>query len=768
MGTSLSLSGEEEDVAADGDADGNEGAPSKHVNARYVHWLVSDPTRVQEAFASVWRACSADETASSAPRDVVLKVMLSVIVEFERGCNGDDDNAAGDGHDGGNGRDGNKQGASKTTRQLSQIIGMLPEWLTRTEAMHLFRTVLHSAQASLAMKSSGSGDGATIDWSPAQANSPSGASPATLGSLDVNASSPASGAAGSPSVGDPSSPTPLGNGGGFSPPKALLTRTAARKEDTHPSLSEALGRAKDALLAATGAASLQHPALRATMLPPQSAALPTRQELEAENERLWNQSELLEASLRDELAVVRMLEDELQSANGSSAALSLNGGHGGTTLLALEMEAHASQQEASRLACEIRISEGELNSHESHVSSQQRDIARLALERAEEEAAADELAREVRDLHQELRQCLRQCSSLDGEIASEEARSAALREAFDGRRARFATAEAAARNAELSTMRATRRRIAAETSARNEWFAVEEAQQERAHRSAELNLRLSALSEAVVEARALSSSVYGESREAEGFAGNAADASMRDAAVRASLRASRAELLLIKVECDAEGAANERLASELEELEEGRRLLEGQEERTAPLAALAGDGDDAAALELERTLSAMRAVEQRSDELRRSEAALWSQLQRARAGGGDAEISAASSAPAASAEESAAESLWAEARALGAEFGEAEAALVRQGVERMHGSAGAATASLRTAIENAQLREAQSSDELSAVFSEVVASLERRQELQAQVSALEGSVATGLAGASADASSGRRRSGRERTRSRSP
>ena len=39
--------------------------------------------------------------------------------------------------------------------------------------------------------------------------------------------------------------------------------------------------------------------------------------------------------------------------------------------------------------------------------------------------------------------------SLESEIASEQARSAALRDAFEGRRARYATAEEAARNAEF-------------------------------------------------------------------------------------------------------------------------------------------------------------------------------------------------------------------------------------------------------------------------------------------------------------------------------
>ena len=104
--------------------------------------------------------------------------------------------------------------------------------------------------------------------------------------------------------------------------------------------------------------------------------------------------------------------------------------------------------------------------------------------RHEEELEVDEIHREARELGSELRGCRRGCGALESEIASEEARAAALRDAFEGRRARYATAEQAARNAELSTMRATRRRIAAEITARREQEAVQEAEQSRSEQAA--------------------------------------------------------------------------------------------------------------------------------------------------------------------------------------------------------------------------------------------------------------------------------------------
>ncbi|CAJ1399440.1 unnamed protein product [Effrenium voratum] len=118
----------------------------------------------------------------------------------------------------------------------------------------------------------------------------------------------------------------------------------------------------------------------------------------------------------------------------------------------------------------------DVKGHEELILMQRREIEALLAKRSREETEADELHRQARELTTELRSCRRSCGSLESEIASEEARAAALREAFEGRRARFATAETAARNAELSTMRATRRRIAAEIMARRETEAVQEAQ----------------------------------------------------------------------------------------------------------------------------------------------------------------------------------------------------------------------------------------------------------------------------------------------------
>merc|ERR1712190_380988 len=80
---------------------------------------------------------------------------------------------------------------------------------------------------------------------------------------------------------------------------------------------------------------------------------------------------------------------------------------------------------------------------------------------------------------------------------------AALRQAFEGRRARFTTAETAARNAELSTMRATRRRIAAEAAARREASAVEEAENARSAMSSRALDKMEYLESEIAELQSL-------------------------------------------------------------------------------------------------------------------------------------------------------------------------------------------------------------------------------------------------------------------------
>jgi chromosome segregation ATPase len=190
--------------------------------------------------------------------------------------------------------------------------------------------------------------------------------------------------------------------------------------------------------------------------PPVPQVLPARQEMEMESEQMKSLAEQIMASNREELSVVRALEEELRTSRTAKADTSRSASKPMSKSQAsvAEVKSQAAELEISRLEAELRARSDELNGFESEVAAQQHEIQSLLDKRFQEEQSADAAFREVRDVNAEIKTCKRTCGSLDSEIASEEVRATALREAFEGRRARFATAETAARNAELSTMRA--------------------------------------------------------------------------------------------------------------------------------------------------------------------------------------------------------------------------------------------------------------------------------------------------------------------------
>merc|ERR1712232_116353 len=87
-------------------------------------------------------------------------------------------------------------------------------------------------------------------------------------------------------------------------------------------------------------------------------------------------------------------------------------------------------------------------------------------------------------------------------------------------------------------------------------------------------------------------------------------------------------------------------------------------------------------------------------------------------------------------EELVAEDCWREARELGAELGEARAPLLRRRAERQNGMGDGVIAALRAALEEAMVREQETSAELAEVHGRVVACLGERHSLQTQVGSL--------------------------------
>lgn len=712
----------------------------------YLHWLLNDAGRIQEAFRPVWQACCADRQ-TSAPRARVLEVMLRVVQEFERAEELLESEAG----------DAGRAGSGKTARHLARVVEMLPERLSRPEALQLFRTALLSVQAALAIKAGvpalhpGRGEDME-DLATGQKNfSPnlsldSGSS--ALGLLGFPGGSPDTDWARIEEARRQDSSISL-----FQSPATPPTSPTGKSEfgPVEPSVAlRAITRAEDVAVASTGRPQRPHPALAAAPLFP-APALPSRQELEVENEQLASLTALIDASCREELLVVRALEEEVRLANGQGAGRAADGrqkvrGSDGALYNALEAKAEATEQEVVELEAQVRARDQELVEWEAELAGQRKDISSLLEQRAEEEADTSELSQEARELSIELKACRRECTELEGEIASEESRAAALREAFEGRRARFTSAEMAARNAELSTMRATRRRIAAEASARQEAQAVEEAHTMRQQMAAESTASIEALKAEVEEVRSRGYRAFASlnANAGDGMVGRQAGGRAQNA--DGALSQLRLELAQAERERDDELFADREAASEMAQLEVARARLEGQlagregELRAAQRRALrtieaarplepAAATDRAAAAtaaeeaELGQQGDALRSVEARVAGVKYRHAELEDELRAALASDGNRQRNVGADAIE---EESAAEASWRHAREIGAELGEARAALVRRRAQEQSGNGENVVSALREALQIEEKAEAESSFELDEVRNRILAGMEEK------------------------------------------
>mmetsp|Transcript_10547 Transcript_10547/g.19413 ORF Transcript_10547/g.19413 Transcript_10547/m.19413 type:complete len:739 (-) Transcript_10547:54-2270(-) len=642
-------------------------------DARYLHWLLSDQSRVHEAFKAVWQGCGPDDRGVS-PKSTVLEVMLRVVGEFER-SGGDMDITGG-------------LAAEKTARQLRHVVALLPEQLTRTEALHLFRTALLALQTALVVKprdGSINGEALMPLYSQAYPVSGPGLGPEAE-QKDFSAGAP--------------------RGGGDLP-----------ANDLRPTASELL--AMDAVKAARRTAKAEDATTtppisrqqqQQPMMQPSATPLPSRQELEIENDQLESLSENLAEEMRQELNVVRRLEEEVKAQSTRNSVFSSRP----TTATSTVEDSRSDKTEESvmKLESQIEVKSLELTRFEGEVASQQREINQLIATRRQEEVAADECVREARDATAELKTCKRTCGSLESEIASEEARASALREAFEGRRARFATAETAARNAELSTMRATRRRVAAESAVHREAAAVEEARHAREFSASQSALKIESLQAELAEVRLR----CGESLEADTPGKRIADTVKATSDAQATLKATRAELALAEHERDQEVALERQSATEVQELEMMRARAEQQLARRETELHAAQDSilrtelgppsDDQTTddKELAWTVAAIREVEERLSAMRQREAVVQEELREARAG--SAVVNPAE-------EPSVAAALWQRAREIAAELGEARAALVRRRAQEQCIGADGVVQVMRATLKEVEQREARTAAELA-------------------------------------------------------
>jgi len=578
----------------------------------------------------------------------------------------------------------------RTLRQLGAAADLLPSQLSRPEALNLFRTVLLAVQSLLIMQ-----------YGPASAQADSPRSPPSTGRRGQRPEEAES--AGIPVSGSPT-PTMMAS----SRAEDISEPGLALFGPVHPVLAALTPAVQDRLFACSSGLARKH--------------------LEAQTEQLRGLCAQLAASTREEQFVVQELENE---AGTRAAAYGAHGAHS---------QSLNADQALQNLCLKLQAQQHDLRCHEEIKDEQHREIEALVSRRDLEEAEADEACRQATDLNVDIRSCRRTCGSLESEIESEEARAAALREAFEGRRSRFATAEAAARNAEISTMRATRRRIAAEVAARREAEAVVEAEHLREEQLAKTALHCEAISSEIAEARAYAV-LQGVS---EGPSRRIVDPATLKAELGTSLRreideaerANRAEVAEVEQfhreasELEAKlDSLNQHVATRESELHAmQRRLLRERsvDARTPTRGEVVTPSED----QKSASAAVLEAMERRVAEGRQREQALRDELGQVLA---CRSLSSARAANEYKDLKDSCDAAWGRARELASELGEAHAAIARRRAQEQPG----VVAVLKSELQEAEAQEARGMEELAQVRSKSAEDLAEHAKLCQMLAALQ-------------------------------
>ena len=622
---------------------------------RLVHWILADPENVEQAFNKVWKKCENSAGTSLVEKNAVLSEILDLI-----------------GQDGWSliEESGGEQ-QRRTARQLKRAVEILPDPMTRKEALNLFRNILLTVQSSM-MIQNGNIDPVTLADSPSALQ---GGSRKREVGTHITEEGPF---------------FATGSADGFPGAEPSPTAKLSREEDL--SHLQPLGPLAGRL----------HPSLAAESqdIFNCQGPLPTRGDLEVQIRTLRSLAEELARSNAAELVVVRELENEAKKA----------------------MPTSGQHKRPTRHDDEVLQQQNKLRGHEEVIDQQREELEALQKRIHYEEMEYDEKHREVREINLEMRSWRRSNGNLESEIASEQARSAALRDAFEGRRARYATAETTARNAEMGTMRATRRRIAAKITARREQEAVDEAQQMRSEQSARTAEQCEAISAEIAEFRT-QAILKGRHQNV--------DEELKTAEMQFYSEVNEAEQAtrdLLDLEANISHLEQQTASRESEMYAMQRRRLRQPslgESRTPqrPAPERGQEVDPATAADR----LALQAIEQRVTEGRRKEQALRDKLQK---------VWASQKAPMVRRVISDGEDLrersaevWAQCRAVATELGEAEAALARRRAEQQF-SGKEVVDVLKEKLKAALAQEDKNVEELAQVRSETAKHLAAETELQ--------------------------------------
>lgn len=694
--------------------------------------MLSDPAGIETSFRTVWQACYPENIneEQSVPKAKLLEVFSRVVSEFERN---NETEAAARGFD--PSTDGDEPLGRRTMLQLNHVFSMVDETVKREEAKQIFRTVLLSLQASIAMR-----EGKRhIEWLPLPPSSP--------------------GYGGSDIVGHSNGPL----GGGFA-------RVRTHMEDVP------LGRTKSF-----------HPGM--VPAPQAVKALPSRHELEEESRQLANMSQILNANLLEEHSYVQAMEEEFRHSEASgqrwvassttaaspsvfggrstgsgesgrrtpTSMISANNKSDSALLTSLEGKVGYAELEVAQLEAHLRAQDREMTDIEFEASEHEHVVNNLGIAYMEEMNETKAITAEAFEIQKDYDYFTRCCAQVEQDLFTQEARARTLRQTYEGQRMRCTDVEAEVREAKQQTSNALEGRLEAEAKVERHEFFLQRARHERAEAHWQLEEQSSVLTMELAEIQARRMRAHAL------LSADDEDPETPDVNAEAAMEALRRELASAAHTRDREVATAHATAHEVSELEIARARLQGQlathegelraarrrsthggnagggESRprtgTSSPQDLVGNGHGILAsperVELMRCTTMLRHVQHKTAEARLREYEFEEQLRLSRSeaeAAGPSFDSDGGSANQTEMAEAEAEQSWRSARQLASELGQARAAFQRHHTLMKASpvnSGDMVLLALVTAAQEAQHREKASAEKVEIARAEALATKDR-------------------------------------------
>ncbi|CAJ1399439.1 unnamed protein product [Effrenium voratum] len=109
------------------------GSSESSLGQRQVHWLLSEPSRLEQAFGKLWQNCA--PSGSLVEKQLVLEEIFKLVGSEVLTLDPE-------------GKDPELK-QTRAARQLKRAVDILPDPMTQKEALNLFRNILLTVQSAM-------------------------------------------------------------------------------------------------------------------------------------------------------------------------------------------------------------------------------------------------------------------------------------------------------------------------------------------------------------------------------------------------------------------------------------------------------------------------------------------------------------------------------------------------------------------------------------------------------------------------------------------